>query len=113
MTSFEISSEFSREFVRYKNGEQVWTQDEQVETIQFNARRLPYSLHKEFKVFLLQSDRIEISDYNKSNPNPEKYNFKRMVCTSNYEPKWNSHSTYAGIELTFKPYYENYLRKRC
>lgn len=107
------SSEFTREFVRYKNGAQVWTENSQVETIQFNARKVPYPLHRELKGIMMLCDEIYISDYNESNPNQSKYNAKRVVPTSNYEPTWGSYTPYAPVSLTFKPYYENLLRKRC
>ena len=63
------SSEYSREYVRYKNGAQVWTQDEQVETLLFNVKKLPYSLHRELKINALMSDEIKMSDYNLGNVN--------------------------------------------
>jgi hypothetical protein len=107
------SSEFTREYVRYKNGAQVWTQDDQVETIQYNARRVPYTLHRELKITAMQSDEIYISDYNESNPNESKYDAKRVIPTSDYSPVWGSYTPYAPISLTFSPYYKNLERKRC
>ena len=107
------SSEYTREFVRYKNGAQVWTQDEQVETIQFNARTVPYSLHRELKITAIQADEIYLSDYNEGNPNTNKYNHKRVKCSSSYEPNWNTYTTFAPVQLTFEPYYQNLRAKRC
>ena len=44
---FGESSEFTRETTRYKNGGQTPIEDSQVETIQYNARKVPYSLHRD------------------------------------------------------------------
>jgi hypothetical protein len=107
------SSEYTREYTRYKNGAQVWTQDEQIETIGFNARKVPYPLHRELKITALQADEIYLSDYNESNPNTNKYDAKRVVATSDYTPTWGSYTPYAPVALTFKPYFENLRRKRC
>jgi hypothetical protein len=107
------SSEFTRESTKYKTGAVVWTKDEQVETIGFNARRIPYSLHRELKITMLQADEIYISDYNEGNPNPDKYDHLRVKGSSSYEPTWNSYTTYAPIQLTFEPYYQNLEAKRC
>jgi hypothetical protein len=105
------SSEYSREYTRYKNGGQVWTQDEQIETIQFNARRVPYSLHREIKITALQADELYLSDYNQGNVTT--YDHKRVIHSSDYSPVWASYATYAPVGLTFQPYYENLRRKRC
>jgi len=110
------SSEFAREFTRYLDGGQVHILDDQVETILFNARRLPYSLHRELKTIALQSDIILMSDYNLDNPSTiagVPYDHKRVNCSSSYEPTWNTNNTYAGVNLTFEPYYQNLRRKRC
>ena len=98
------SSEYSREYTRYKNGAQVWIEDSQTESINFNAKRLPYPLHRELKITALQADIIYISDYNLGNVTT--YDQKRVVPTSNYEPNWNLYNTYSSVELTFKPYFE-------
>jgi len=107
------SSEYEREFTRYKNGGQEWTIDNQVETIQYNVRKIPYSLHRELKITALQSGMLFISDYNLSNPKPDMYNFKRVICSSEYAPIWGQYNTYSPVQLTFKDYYENLQRKRC
>lgn len=107
------SSEYSEEFTRFKNGAQVWIQNEQTETILFNAKRLPYTIHRHLKITALMSDEIYIYDYNLDNPKEDMYDRFRVVKSSNYEPKWNRTTPYASIELSFKPYYENLRRKRC
>lgn len=107
------SSEFTREYTRYSNGGQVHIEDSQKETILFNAKKLPYFLHRELKIDYLQADEIYLSDYNLQNPNPEMYDNKRVIVNSAYEPKWNLYNSYASIELQFNPYYENLRRKQC
>jgi len=107
------SSEYTKEYTRYKNGGQVHTLDQQKQTILFNAKKLPYSLHKELSINYLQADEIYLSDFNLSNPNPDMYNNKQVIVNSAYEPKWNTYNSYASIELQFNPYFENLRRKQC
>jgi hypothetical protein len=107
------SSEYSREFTRYKNGGQEWVQDEQTETILYNCKRLPYSLHRELKITAMQSGELYVSDYNFSNPKLDGYNMKRVIPSSGYEPTWTTYTTFAPIQLTFEPYFKNLRRKRC
>jgi len=107
------SSEFTKEYTRYSNGGQVHILDDQKETILFNAKRLPYFLHRDLKINYLQADEIYLSDYNLGNPKPNRYNNKRVIVNSAYEPKWNLYNSYASIELQFNPYYENLRRKQC
>ena len=107
------SSEYTREFTRFKNGAEEWIEDSQVETIQYYCKRLPYSLHRELKITALQSGNLSISDYNLNNPKLDKYNMKRVIPSSGYEPTWATYTTFAPIQLTFEPYYNNLRRKRC
>ena len=107
------SSEYTREYTRYKNGGEVWTQDEQNESILFYVKQLPYSLHRELKITALQSGKLFISDYNTGNPKKDMYNMKRVNPSSGYEPTWSTNVSYAPVELTFEPYYKNLRRKRC
>ena len=108
---FGESSEFTRETTRYKNGGQTPIEDSQVETIQYNARQVPYSLHREIKITALQCGELYISDYNKGNVTT--YNRKRVRASSEYAPIWATYATYAPVGLTFEPYFQNLRRKRC
>lgn len=105
------SSEFTQEYVAYKNGAQTWIENEQVETLLYNAKKIPYPLHNEIKISALQADALYISDYNKGNA--ARYNRLRVIPASNYEPNWNLHNSYASVELEFQPYIQNLKRKRC
>jgi hypothetical protein len=110
------SSEYTRESVRYKNGAETQIVNNQVEELKFNAKKLPYSLHREIKITALQSGELFISDYNLGNPATiagVPYDHKRVSASSSYEPKWATYNSYAPVELTFKPYFENLRRKRC
>lgn len=107
------TSEYTREFVRYKNGAQVWTLNESIEQYQLICRKLPFQLHRELSITMMLADEIYISDYNEGNPNSDKYNAFRVVPTSNYEPTWTTYTPYGGVQLTFKPYFENLRKKRC
>ena len=107
------TSEFTREFVRYKNGAQVWVTDEQIQSYQYIVKKVPFQLHRELSITMMQCDEIYIWDYNSSNPNTDKYDAFRVIPTSNYEPNWTTYTPYASVQLTFKPYFENLRRKRC
>lgn len=105
------SSEYTREATRYKNGGQTPIEDSQVETLQFNAKRLPYSLHREIKITALQSGELYLSDYNLGNV--ATYDHKRVQPSSEYAPNWGTYRSYASVSLTFEPYFQNLRRKRC
>ena len=106
------SSEYTIESTRYKNGGQTQTKNNQIETLQFNVKRLPYSLHRALKVEMMQCGNIEISDYNLSNPF-KFYDHKRVKPNSDYSPTWTTHNSYSPVQLEFNPYYENLQRKLC
>lgn len=107
------TGEYTREFVRYKNGAQVNTINDSVESYEWIVKKIPYQLHRELAITMLFCEEIFISDYNSSNPNTDKYNQFRVTPTSNYEPNWNTYTPYASVQLTVKPYFENIRRKRC
>lgn len=107
------SSEYTREVTRYKNGAQTPIKDEQIETINYVVRALPYSLHRELKVTALMCGELYVSDYNLGNPKQDMYNMKRVKPSSGYEPVWTTYTSYAPVELTFNPYFENLRRKQC
>jgi len=105
------TSEYTREYVKYKNGGQVWTKDDQVENIVCQIGKIPYSLHRALKVTALQSDALWVSDYNRGNQ--VNYDHKRVIANSGYEPKWAKYATYAPVEIQLQPYFQNLERKRC
>lgn len=105
------SSEYTRETTRYKNGGQTPIEDSQVETLQYNAKRLPYSLHREIKITALQCGELYLSDYNLGNVTT--YNMKRVQPSSEYAPLWGTYRSYAPVSLTFEPYFQNLRRKKC
>lgn len=109
-TGFE-TSEYTREYVKYKTGAQVWTKDDQVESIVCQIGKIPYSLHRELKITALQSDALFVSDYNRGNQ--VNYDHKRVIPASGYEPKWAKYATYAPVELVLQPFFQNLERKRC
>jgi hypothetical protein len=106
------SSEYTIESTRYKNGGQQQTKNEQIQTIKYNAKKLPYSLHNEIRSTALQCGELYISDYNLGNPK-KYYDHFRVKLASDYSPTWGTYNTYAPVQLEFNPYYENLRRKLC
>jgi hypothetical protein len=112
------TSEYEKEFVKYQNGQQVWTKDERTRSYKFELNGAPNYVHELLSGEVFQSDTIMITDYNSNNPamladcSPEMLE-KYVKLSSNYEPKWNFGSKYASVECTFTNEYQNFVRKRC
>lgn len=104
-------SAYQREFVRYQNGQEVWLQDEQIESYTWNSGQYPALLHDYIKIQVLQSDRIFVTDYNSNNPNVIKE--KAVNASSNYEPNWQYNNRRAFVDVDFTQEFQNRRKKRC
>lgn len=104
-------SSYEREFIRYQNGQEVWLQDEQIESYTWNSGFYPALLHDYIKTDILQSDNILVSDYNSNNPNVIKN--KAVNVSSNYEPNWQYNNKKAFVDVDFTQEYQNRRKKRC
>jgi len=104
-------SDYSREYVKYSNGQQVYLKDEQVENYVWYSGLYPAQLHNWIKTDILQSDRIFVNDYNSNNPNI--FNNKAVHPSSNYEPRWNYNNLRALVDVDFTQEYQNRRKKRC
>lgn len=103
----------TKEYTKFKTGAEIYIKDISVESYNFEARKLPSSLHRELKIVAFKSDRIFISDYNKSNPELSQFNRKRVNLNSDYNPKWYLNRSFASVELEFAQHFQNNERKRC
>jgi len=104
-------SSYERDFIRYSNGQEVWLQDEQVESYVWNGGFYPAILHDYIKTNILQADTILVSDYNSNNPNVIKN--KSVNAASSYEPNWQYNNKKAFVDVEFIQEYQNRLKKRC
>lgn len=104
-------SEYSREFIRYQNGQQVWLQDEQIESYQWHSGMYPAFLHDWIKTNIIQADRLLVTDYNKNNPNIIVN--KAIKPASNYEPNWNYNNLNAMVSVDFEQEFQNRRKRRC
>jgi len=106
------SSEYTIESTRYKNGGQQQTKNEQIQTIKYHCKKLPYSLHNMLRSDALQCGELYISDYNLGNPK-KYYDHFRVKLSSDYSPTWTTYNSYSPVQLEFNGYYENLRRKLC
>ena len=104
-------SAYQRDYIRYQNGQEVWLQDEQVESYTWNSGFYPALLHDYIKTNILQADDITATDYNSNNPNVIKN--KAVNASSNYEPNWQYNNKKAFVDVDFIQEYQNRRKKRC
>ena len=104
-------SAYQRDYIRYQNGQEVWLQDEQVESYTWNSGFYPALLHDYIKTTILQADDITATDYNSNNPNVIKN--KAVNASSNYEPNWQYNNKKAFVDVDFIQEYQNRRKKRC
>ena len=104
-------SAYQRDYIRYQNGQEVWLQDEQVESYTWNSGFYPAILHDYIKTNILQADDITATDYNSNNPNVIKN--KAVNASSNYEPNWQYNNKKAFVDVDFIQEYQNRRKKRC
>lgn len=105
------SSEYEREYIKYRNGSKVWTKDAQVEKYKSILKGVPFFVHLEVSKIIFHSDEIIIDDFNLININ--EWRNKRVIPEGDYEPSYNVNTSFSSVELTFSQYYENLERKRC
>jgi hypothetical protein len=104
-------SEYTREFIRYQNGQQKYLQDEQVEKYTWHSGQYPAELHNFIKTCVLQSDYLTVTDYNSNNPNI--FKDKAINADGNYEPDWKYNNRRAFVSVDFAEEYQNRVKKRC
>jgi hypothetical protein len=104
------TSDLTKEFIRYPNGENVWLEDKQIEELTWDIVALPNYIHRFIQVDVMQSEVLTFTDYNKLAPTANVD--REVVATSGYKPEWIVGTINANVSVTFKPYYENLTRKR-
>jgi hypothetical protein len=105
------SNDYSREFVRYQNGEQVWLQDDNVESYNLKTGRFPSFLHKYLKYDMMQGDNIKVTNYDKDAH--VDHIEKQVIPSSSYEPNYIRGTKLSNVELTFEQQFQNHSKKRC
>jgi hypothetical protein len=108
---YKPSMSYETEYTRYKNGAQVYTDNNGVEKYPYLLKGLPFSLHMEVSKTVMLSDKIIIDDYNIENVN--QWQNKQVTRTSGYEPNYDKYVSFSSVELEFSQYFENNRRKRC
>jgi len=99
------SSTYERTYIKYPNGSQIWTQDDQIEEMEWQIGRMPEPVHKFLRVDMMQSGRVIINDYNSQNPT--KHIDEEVVPNSEYAPTWTQGVMFAPVRLKFNKYYQN------
>lgn len=97
-------------YIKYPNGEQIWTEDNQIEELEWRIRQMPEPVHRFLRVDMLQSGRVIITDYNSSNPT--KHINRECVASTDYMPAWKDGVMTAPVTLKFKKYYQNLQHRR-
>lgn len=104
------TSSFERTYIKYPNGEQVWTQDDQKEELEWQIRAMPESVHRFLRVDMMQSGKVIITDYNRSNPT--KHINREVVPSSEYAPVWTQGVMTAPVTLKFNKFMQNLTHLR-
>lgn len=104
-------SSYEHEYVRYENGQQVWTKNEQIESYKWRSGHYPANLHDWIKTNILQADTIIITDYTGGNPNV--LSNKYVNHDGNYEPNWRAGILNAYVSVDFVQAFQNRIKKRC
>lgn len=104
------TSSYERTFIKYQNGEQVWTQDDQIEELTWQIRLMPEPVHRFLRVDMMQSGRVLITDYNSENPT--KHIDTECIPNSEYAPTWKQGVMFAPVTLKFNKYYQNLTHLR-
>jgi len=106
------NGEYQEESVVYQNGAEVWTKDSQIEFYDLELRGLPWEIHRIIQIWILQSDKIVITDYNSGNPTRMSNKYVRRA-SSEYNPDYSLNSTKAPVYVRLKQAYQNFEHKRC
>jgi hypothetical protein len=101
---------FTRDYTRYQNGLQEWLQDEQVEEYTLQVGLTTNLFHKYLRIDMMQADKIQITDYTAANST--RHINKLVRPKSNYEPRWNTGTQKASVEIRFEQMYQNLRNKR-
>jgi len=107
------TSDYVEEHTIFQNGSKQYVRDEQTPKYKLKLKRLPGWLHNIIKTDILQADEIDITDYNKNNPNTH---IQRPVRRNgNYEPQWDERkrSKLAPVEIQFENRFDNLRKLRC
>lgn len=100
-----------KEYVRYTSGFDAWVKDEQVPEFIFKIKPVPAFIHNVLQYEVMQADDVMITDYNSNNA--YRWIQKKVQPTSGYEPSWKPlKSRLAGIEIKFKPAFNNLKKRR-
>jgi len=101
---------FEREFVKYQNGNKIWTRDVQIEEYTLKVDPIPNYLHRFLRIDALQSDDIYITDFNLNNPT--QHVNRKVIPNANYSAQWNTYTKNASVELKFQQAIQNLIHKR-
>jgi hypothetical protein len=104
------TSTYESESVKYQSGKKVWLTDSHIEEYTLELFGLPYELHRFIEVDLLHGDTIQFTDFNINNPT--KHVERKVIRTSNYEPKWVKGSSFAPVEVKFQQAIQNFTHNR-
>jgi len=104
-------SAYEKEYVRYRNGREVWNKDKQAQEYSLKTGLLPAYLHNYLRTDMMQAEETLITDYNSVNPN--RYIGKPVKSNSAYEIPYLEGALLTSVELTFDQLYKNLIHKRC
>jgi hypothetical protein len=104
------TSEQETSFVKYHNGNEVWTGREQFENYTLKLNGLPVGVHRFIKFDALPSDNVYITDYNLNNATP--HIMRKVIWDSSYEPKWTRGTMLAMVDITLRQGTQNHTLHR-
>jgi hypothetical protein len=110
----EINPERVNDYVRYTNGQQVYTTETQKAEFAFSSEGSSYPawLHKLLKIEAMQSNLLVLTNYDVDAT--DDFVDMPVKMKGTYEPIWNKNiSKLAFLKLTFEPEYDNLLKRRC
>lgn len=105
-------SEYTVEDIQYTNGQIDRTKDEQNQKFEYISGRVPNWHHDRFKTYFLQSDLLEVSDFNYYNPDFT-IQYRAINHTGNYAPIWKKALRLARVKLEFEQKINNLRKQHC
>lgn len=106
------NSDYDKTFTKFQNESKQTIQDQQLEKYFMRIDHAPAIVHNFVKTEILQSDSIEITDYNNNNPN--KHTKTPVRNPNEYKPDYREDGTLlATVDVTFDSRFDNKLKKHC
>lgn len=97
-------------FVKYQNGNEVWTTRSITENYTLKLSPVPIGVHRFIQYDALPSDEVYITDYNLNNATP--HIKRKVIWDTGYKPEWKRGTMLAKVDITFKQGIQNHVSHR-